>query len=54
MERSLMQMEENVMAVQATAVPGLVQWGQDKLDHCQERWATLSKQVMKAVNFRLK
>uniref|UniRef100_A0A3B5L058 Utrophin n=1 Tax=Xiphophorus couchianus TaxID=32473 RepID=A0A3B5L058_9TELE len=46
MERSLMQMEENVMAVQATAVPGLVQWGQDKLDHCQERWATLSKQLL--------
>uniref|UniRef100_A0A087YNX0 Utrophin n=1 Tax=Poecilia formosa TaxID=48698 RepID=A0A087YNX0_POEFO len=46
MERSLMQMEENVQAVQATAVPGLAQWGQDKLDHCQERWATLSKQLL--------
>uniref|UniRef100_A0A3P9N7W7 Utrophin n=1 Tax=Poecilia reticulata TaxID=8081 RepID=A0A3P9N7W7_POERE len=46
MERSLMQMEENVKAVQATAVPGLAQWGQDKLDHCRERWATLSKQQL--------
>lgn len=47
MERSLMQMEENVIAVQAAAFPGLAQWGQDKLDQCQGRWATLRKQVMK-------
>ncbi|XP_047244031.1 utrophin isoform X9 [Girardinichthys multiradiatus] len=46
MERSLMQMEENVMAVRATAVPALTQWGQDKLDQCQGRWATLSKQLL--------
>ncbi|KAM4713320.1 utrophin isoform 6-T6 [Anableps anableps] len=46
MERSLMQMEENVKSVQATAVPGLAQWGQDKLNQCEERWATLSKQLL--------
>ncbi|KAM4529492.1 utrophin isoform 3-T3 [Fundulus diaphanus] len=46
MERSFMQMEENVMAVQGTAVPGLTQWGQEKLDQCQERWAKLSKQLL--------
>ncbi|KAK5620271.1 hypothetical protein CRENBAI_026384, partial [Crenichthys baileyi] len=46
MERSLMQMEENVMAVRATAFPALTQWGQDKLDQCQGRWATLSKQLL--------
>ncbi|KAM4522124.1 utrophin isoform 2-T2 [Odontesthes bonariensis] len=45
-ERSLKQMEENVSAVQATAVPGLAKWGQDKLDECRGRWATLSKQLL--------
>ncbi|XP_072217830.1 utrophin isoform X2 [Leuresthes tenuis] len=45
-ERSVKQMEENVSAVQATAVPGLAKWGQDKLDECQGRWAMLSKQLL--------
>lgn len=44
-ERSLKQMEENVKAVQAIAVPGLAKWGQDRLEECQERWAELSAQV---------
>lgn len=44
-EGSLKQMGENVSAVQASAVPGLAKWGQDKLDECQSKWATLSKQV---------
>ncbi|KAM9353992.1 utrophin isoform 2-T2 [Pholidichthys leucotaenia] len=46
-EGSLKQMGENVSAVQATAVPGLDTWGQDKLDNCRDRWATLSKQLLK-------
>ncbi len=50
-EGSLKQMGENVSAVQAAAVPGLAKWGQDKLDECQGRWDTLSKQVRK--NFSL-
>ncbi|XP_024146227.1 dystrophin isoform X3 [Oryzias melastigma] len=45
-ERSLKQMEENVKAVQAIAVPGLAKWGQDRLDDCQERWAELSAQLL--------
>ncbi|XP_023808856.1 utrophin isoform X3 [Oryzias latipes] len=45
-ERSLKQMEENVKAVQAIAVPGLAKWGQDRLEECQERWAELSAQLL--------
>ncbi|XP_061603064.1 utrophin isoform X1 [Cololabis saira] len=45
-ERSLMQMEENVSAVQTAAVPGLVKWGQEKLEECQGRWSKLSKQLL--------
>ncbi|KAM9703806.1 utrophin isoform 2-T3 [Menidia menidia] len=45
-ERSLKQMEENVRAVQATAVPGLARWGQEKMEECEGRWATLSKQLL--------
>lgn len=44
-EGSLKQMGENVSSVQAAAVPGLARWGQDKLNECQSRWASLSKQV---------
>lgn len=44
-ESSLKQMGENVNSVQGTAMPGLVSWGQDKLDKCQDRWETLSKKV---------
>lgn len=44
-ESSLKQMGENVSAVQATAVPGLASWGQDKLNKCQDRWDLLSKKV---------
>lgn len=44
-EGSLMQMGENVNSVQAAAVPGLARCGQDKLDECQARWTSLSKQV---------
>uniref|UniRef100_A0A667Z2P6 Utrophin n=1 Tax=Myripristis murdjan TaxID=586833 RepID=A0A667Z2P6_9TELE len=46
-ESSLKQMRENVSAVQGAAVPGLAKWGQDKLEECQGRWDTLSKQVRK-------
>ncbi|XP_029966777.1 utrophin isoform X2 [Salarias fasciatus] len=45
-EGSLKQMGENVSAVQATEVPGLDKWGQDKLDECQGRWAALSKKLL--------
>ncbi|XP_070782201.1 utrophin isoform X3 [Enoplosus armatus] len=45
-EGSLKQMGENVSAVQATAVPGLAKWGQDKLDECRGRWEALSKQLL--------
>uniref|UniRef100_A0A672HY23 Utrophin n=1 Tax=Salarias fasciatus TaxID=181472 RepID=A0A672HY23_SALFA len=56
-EGSLKQMGENVSAVQATEVPGLDKWGQDKLDECQGRWAALSKKRVaesqeKQVNLR--
>lgn len=44
-EGSLKQMGENVSSVQVAAVPGLAKWGQNKLDECQGRWDTLSKQV---------
>lgn len=44
-EGSLKQMGENVSAVQTAAVPGLAQWGQDKLDDSQSKWETLSKKV---------
>lgn len=44
-ESSLKQMGENVSAVQGTAVPGLASWGQEKLDQCRDRWASLSKMV---------
>lgn len=46
-ESSLKQMSENVNAVQATAIDGLVKWRQDKLDECQSRWNELSKRVRK-------
>lgn len=46
-EGSLKQMGENVSAIQTTAVPALAKWGQNKLDECQGRWDTLSKQVSK-------
>ncbi|KAI4801672.1 hypothetical protein KUCAC02_019550 [Chaenocephalus aceratus] len=46
-EGSLKQMGENVSAVQATAVPGLAQWGQDKLDDSQSKWETLSKKLLR-------
>lgn len=49
-ERSLKQIEENVKAVQTAAVPGLVKWGQDKLDNCQGRWDKLSKQVKEQIS----
>lgn len=42
---SLKQMEENVSAVQAAAVPGLTKWGQGKLEDFKTRWDTLCKQV---------
>ncbi|KAF7230569.1 transcript variant X2 [Nothobranchius furzeri] len=46
-ERSLKQIEENVKAVQATAVPGLTRWGQDNLNELEGRWAQLSKQILR-------
>ncbi|XP_035474370.2 utrophin isoform X3 [Scophthalmus maximus] len=45
-EGSLKQMGENVSAVQATTVPGLAKWGQEKLDEFRGRWDTLSKQLL--------
>ncbi|XP_005734563.1 utrophin-like [Pundamilia nyererei] len=45
-EGSLKQMGENVNSVQAAALPGLARWGQDKLDECQARWTSLSKQLL--------
>lgn len=45
-DRSLKQMEENVYAVQATAVPGLAKWGKEKLDEFEGRFAKFSKQVL--------
>ncbi|XP_058469744.1 utrophin isoform X4 [Solea solea] len=45
-EGSLKQMGENVSAVQATTVPGLAKWGQEKLDEFRDRWDTLSKQLL--------
>ncbi|TMS11987.1 hypothetical protein E3U43_016945 [Larimichthys crocea] len=45
-EGSLKQMGENVSSVQVAAVPGLAKWGQNKLDECQGRWDTLSKQLL--------
>ncbi|XP_038130238.1 dystrophin isoform X2 [Cyprinodon tularosa] len=47
MKRSLMQMEENVKSVQASAVPGLALWGQDKLDQCEGRWTKLSQELLR-------
>ncbi|XP_076011058.1 utrophin-like isoform X2 [Genypterus blacodes] len=46
-ESSLKQMKENVGAVQEAAVPGLAKWGQEKLEDCQGRWDTLSKQLLR-------
>ncbi|XP_033847002.1 LOW QUALITY PROTEIN: dystrophin [Periophthalmus magnuspinnatus] len=45
-ESSLKQMTENVNAVQATAIDGLLKWGQDKLDERQSRWDKLSKRLL--------
>uniref|UniRef100_UPI0037E8DCF8 utrophin isoform X4 n=1 Tax=Semicossyphus pulcher TaxID=241346 RepID=UPI0037E8DCF8 len=45
-EGSLKQMGENVSAVQATAVPGLDKWRQEKLDECRGKWDKLSKQLL--------
>lgn len=45
-DRSLKQMEENVHAVQAAAVPGLTKWGKDKLEELEGRFAKFSKQVL--------
>ncbi|XP_024863232.1 utrophin isoform X2 [Kryptolebias marmoratus] len=45
-DRSLKQMEENVIAVQAAAVPGLATWGKEKLGELEGRWAKLSKQLV--------
>ncbi|KAL0967779.1 hypothetical protein UPYG_G00256790 [Umbra pygmaea] len=45
-EGSLKQMGENVSAVRAAAVPELDHWGHDKLEECQGRWETLSKQLL--------
>uniref|UniRef100_A0A3P9CMN6 Utrophin n=1 Tax=Maylandia zebra TaxID=106582 RepID=A0A3P9CMN6_9CICH len=45
-EGSLKHMGENVNSVQAAALPGLARWGQDKLDECQARWTSLSKQLL--------
>ncbi|TKS76128.1 Utrophin Dystrophin-related protein 1 [Collichthys lucidus] len=45
-EGSLKQMGENVSSIQVAAVPGLAKWGQNKLDECQGRWDTLSKQLL--------
>lgn len=42
---ALKQMGENVSTLQAFEVPGLANWGQDKLTECQSRWDSLSKQV---------
>lgn len=44
-EGALKQMGENVSALQAAEVPGLANWGQDKLTECRGRWDSLSKQV---------
>lgn len=52
-EGSLNHMAEDVSAVQAAAVPGLVKWGQDKLDECQSRWNTLGKQVRENILYTL-
>ncbi|XP_034382901.1 utrophin isoform X2 [Cyclopterus lumpus] len=46
-EGSLKQMGENVSAVQTVAVPGLAEWGQDKLDECRSKWDTLGKRLLK-------
>lgn len=42
---ALKRMGENVSALQTVQVPGLANWGQDKLTECQSRWDSLSKQV---------
>lgn len=46
-ESLVKQIGENVLAVQGAAVPELAHWGQAKLEECQGRWETLSKQVRK-------
>uniref|UniRef100_A0A8C7HQW0 Utrophin n=1 Tax=Oncorhynchus kisutch TaxID=8019 RepID=A0A8C7HQW0_ONCKI len=43
-ESLVKQIGENVLAVQGAAVPELAHWGQAKLEECQGRWETLSKQ----------
>ncbi|CAJ1078468.1 dystrophin isoform X1 [Xyrichtys novacula] len=45
-EGSLKQIRENVSGMQGAAVPGLTNWGQDKLDECQGKWDSLSKQLL--------
>ncbi|XP_028970380.2 LOW QUALITY PROTEIN: dystrophin [Esox lucius] len=45
-EGSLKQMEENVSAVRAVAVPELAHWGLAKLEEYQGRWEMLSKQLL--------
>nr|XP_061785642.1 dystrophin-like isoform X2 [Nerophis lumbriciformis] len=46
MESSLKQMDENVNAVQAAAVPGLAKWGQDLAADLRSRFDTLLKQLL--------
>lgn len=46
---SLKQMGDNLSALQVAAVPGLANWGQDKLNECKDRWDSLSKQVGKEI-----
>ncbi|CAB1340082.1 unnamed protein product [Coregonus sp. 'balchen'] len=45
-ESLVKQIGENVSAVQGAAVPELAHWGQAKLEECQGRWETLSKQLL--------
>uniref|UniRef100_A0A8C7ML59 Utrophin n=1 Tax=Oncorhynchus kisutch TaxID=8019 RepID=A0A8C7ML59_ONCKI len=45
-ESLVKQIGENVLAVQGAAVPELAHWGQAKLEECQGRWETLSKQLL--------
>lgn len=42
---ALKQMDENVSAVQAAAVPGLAKWGQHTVGEFRSRLESLSKQV---------
>ncbi|TRY54899.1 hypothetical protein DNTS_021319 [Danionella cerebrum] len=47
MDSSLKQVIEDVTAVQQSTVPGLSNWIRRELEECQERWDTLSKELLR-------